>query len=66
MQPLVRHLSILIADAILAGHTVEDASKAPQYARRLKAMKRAPRMRHQHRPPSRIPSRKVATLPPDR
>jgi hypothetical protein len=66
MQPLVKHLSMLVADAILAGSALDEARKAPVFPAVQPPLKKMFRHRHPRRANSRITCRKVAPLPPAR
>ena len=64
MQPPITHLSLLVADAILAGSSLEGALKAPAFPSARHALKQA--HRHRRRAHPRPPSRKVAPSPPNK
>lgn len=59
-------MSLLVADAILAGSAFGDSPKVPAYPGTRDLQKRAHRLRHPRRAQRRTPSRKVAPLPPER
>ena len=64
MQPPLTHLSLLVADAILAGSSLEGALKVPAFPSVRHPLKQA--HRHRRRAHPRTPSRKEAPSPPNR